>query len=300
MTSHLNTTNIKHNATSIELKLAHLTLRGIHLKASTPNNTPPIIALHGWQDNCHSFLPMLSHCGGEFDYYAFDWPGHGLSDWRSPDAHYYFIDYIDDLLQLIHVLEVDKVHLVGHSLGAMVASLFTACFSDKVASLQLIEGIGLLTCEDKNAKEVLLTSLKSRHKVREPRTYQQLDTLIQARLNVSDLTYAQAELIMQRNSKILNAGVQLSIDPRLKHYSAFRYTPNQADSLLSGIDVPCQLIVGESGYPEITQNKQRFAKHYPHLCEHTVAGGHHCHMSSAKTCCALIEDFIRQDPSHLL
>lgn len=76
-----------------------------------------VIALHGWLDNSASFAPMLTDVPSNQTWYCIDFAGHGLSSWRSPQAHYYFIDYVDDVYALITALKLKKVHLVGHSMG---------------------------------------------------------------------------------------------------------------------------------------------------------------------------------------
>ena len=97
-----------------------------------------VIALHGWLDNSASFAPMLTNVLSNQTWYCIDFAGHGLSSWRSPQAHYYFIDYVDDVYAFINALNIKKVHLVGHSMGAMVAGLFASCFSEYVRSVSFI------------------------------------------------------------------------------------------------------------------------------------------------------------------
>jgi pimeloyl-ACP methyl ester carboxylesterase len=63
-----------------------------------------------------------------------DQRGHGESDWAVPPA-YGCDDYLRDLRAVIDILGLEDVILLGHSMGALHASLYTATSPGRVAAL---------------------------------------------------------------------------------------------------------------------------------------------------------------------
>lgn len=282
---------------TFSLSTRNLTLAGIANTSQgiTECHDDVVVALHGWQDNAASFLPLMDALGSKFPVYAFDWPGHGQSQWRSEDAHYYFIDYVDDLMQIVNQVNAKRIHLVGHSMGAMVASLFAASTEREIASMTLLEGIGLVCASAQEAKELLQRALKQRMRVAKVRTYDNPHAIIERRVAVSDFNDHIATTLMSRNIKPVQDGYTLSTDPRIKHYSAFRYDKSQAHALLSDINVPTLFIKGLDGYQLVIDNEILFSKHYNNLEVKSVAGGHHCHMQSPELCARLIGAHLHQN-----
>jgi pimeloyl-ACP methyl ester carboxylesterase len=57
-----------------------------------PKDIRPIVALHGWQDNCGTFDTLAPLLPKNVSLLAIDLPGHGLSS-RVPDGMaYHFLD----------------------------------------------------------------------------------------------------------------------------------------------------------------------------------------------------------------
>lgn len=255
-----------------------------------------VIGLHGWLDNCHSFLPMLEKSMLSATWYCIDFPGHGKSDWRGADAHYYFIDYIDDIYNLIDQLGVDKVHLVGHSMGAMAAGLFASCFGEKVKSVTMIEGLGVITTPSEQAVEQLRNAILNRRRVKQKRArdYDSKQTIYQARAQVSDLPFDLVTVLMERNIIKSEQGWLLSTDPKLKNHSGFRFDEQQCIAVISEINVPCQLILGRQGYAFVNENLDKYSIYYKELIVSKVEGGHHCHMQSPTECLQQVQAFMLQ------
>ena len=87
--------------------------------------TQPVLCLHGWLDNANSFLP-LAQAMPDLPLLALDLAGHGHSSHRSPDAHYYLLDYVSDIATLCRQQQWQQLTVVGHSMGGMVATVLAA------------------------------------------------------------------------------------------------------------------------------------------------------------------------------
>lgn len=259
------------------------------LAALTTGNThgKVILCLHGWLDNAASFVPFIEHLHetnselvNDYQFIAIDWAGHGLSSHRSSDAYYYFTDWVDDLYQLIESQGWQQVILLGHSMGAMVANLFTAAFPEKVESLFLIEGIGLLPLSEHPAKQ-LRDGILSRRKTRMKSRHQSLESAIQARLNVSDLEYAQAELLTQRSMKQSEDDkddYQWLSDPRVRNTSVIRYSKAEVDQIIAHIECPVTVFYGDKGFESVQKGLNHWQSTYKQLQSYKLIGGHHVHM----------------------
>jgi pimeloyl-ACP methyl ester carboxylesterase len=97
----------------------------------------PMVLLHGIGSNALSWAPMMEVLDPGIDVIAWNAPGYGQSAAlapRTPNP----LDYATALLQLLDTLDVRQPILVGHSLGAMFAGKFAACFPGRVAALVLV------------------------------------------------------------------------------------------------------------------------------------------------------------------
>lgn len=256
-----------------------------------------VIALHGWLDNCASFMPMLQNADLKQTWYCIDLPGHGFSSWRSRNAHYYFTDYIDDLHAFIVAHKFKRVHIVGHSMGAMIASLFASCFNEYVKSVTFIEGIGCITTASENVTAQLKSAIKGRARLplKTPRVYKTKAQIYQARAKNTDLAPALIATLMARNIREDALGYRLKNDPKLKIHSGFRFDEAQCRATIKEIRVPCQLILGDKGYSFVKQNLNIYGKYYNKLTVKLAEGGHHCHMQSTVQCFKYVNSFVMQN-----
>ena len=99
-----------------EVSLAEGKFAGLSQQDSSPYR---LLCVHGWLDNAASFVPLLQAMP-EQDAIAVDWAGHGKSKPRG--AYYHFIDYVDDLLQVVTALPNDNTLEVGDSFPAPTAT----------------------------------------------------------------------------------------------------------------------------------------------------------------------------------
>ena len=277
---------------AIEIALDNYKVRGL---TNSNQNAPVLLCLHGWLDNAASFLPLMPWLN-DYHVIAIDWPGHGLSDHRGQDAHYYFMDYVYDLLQVFHVQRWQNVHIVGHSMGGMIATAFAAAFPENVSKLTLIDALGFIACDENEVTKQLRKGLLSRLKIRDKSLslHSDTDAATKARVQVSDLSFAHAKLIVERGMRNQSGGVVWRSDMRLRATSPYRLSPGQADKLFRDLKTPAQLIYGSEGM-EFVQNALNKYQASSSLVEsHSLAGGHHVHMEQPEKCSELIRSFFHK------
>ncbi len=80
----------------------------------------PVLFLHGWLGSWRYWFPTMEYVSKHFRTYSFDFWGFGESrlQQRTPES---IQNYSDQVIRFLDELGIDKVHLVGHSMGGMVA-----------------------------------------------------------------------------------------------------------------------------------------------------------------------------------
>lgn len=97
----------------------------------------PLVLLHGLTSNKAAWRPLLPTLEVEYRVYALDMRGHGKSG-RAPDNHYRNVDYARDVIAFLKHFHAPSV-LVGQSLGALVAIVTAAQYSEGVRALILLD-----------------------------------------------------------------------------------------------------------------------------------------------------------------
>ncbi|MEY4531908.1 MAG: hypothetical protein RLZZ156_2631 [Deinococcota bacterium] len=95
-----------------------------------------VLLIHGNGDEAdtwrHIFVPLTQH----FRVIALDLPGFGRSQTKTSSIN----GFVSTILELLEQLNLEAVHLIGSSLGAVVAANFAATHKTRVKSLCLIGG----------------------------------------------------------------------------------------------------------------------------------------------------------------
>jgi pimeloyl-ACP methyl ester carboxylesterase len=107
-----------------------------------------VVFLHGYTDSSLSFRPTIESLLAlrpEVRALAVDLRGHGGSSLPAdaecvpqPERCFTVARFAEDLLAFLDALDIDRAHLVGHSLGSMIAQDVALAAPDRVASLVLI------------------------------------------------------------------------------------------------------------------------------------------------------------------
>lgn len=110
----------------------------------TPSpDAPPLVLVHGWMDVAASFQFVVDAMSQDHWVIAPDWRGFGLTETPATD-NFWFPDYLADLDFLLdHYVGDQPVHLVGHSMGGHIATLYAGVRPERVRRLINLEGFGM-------------------------------------------------------------------------------------------------------------------------------------------------------------
>jgi N-formylmaleamate deformylase len=101
----------------------------------TGGEKPPAVLLHGVTDNGLCWERLAQALAADYDVIMPDARGHGLSD--APVSDLSALQLAEDAAALIQALDLQRPHLIGHSMGARTAAEVAALYPDRIRSLVL-------------------------------------------------------------------------------------------------------------------------------------------------------------------
>jgi pimeloyl-ACP methyl ester carboxylesterase len=112
------------------------TIHGYKRAYRIAGSGPAILLIHGIGDNSTTWHGIQAKLAQRFTVIAPDLLGHGRSD--KPRADYSVAAYANGMRDLLSVLDIERVTIVGHSLGGGVAMQFAYQFPHLVERLILV------------------------------------------------------------------------------------------------------------------------------------------------------------------
>lgn len=265
----------------IRWPLGHLTLAGLHWPSERPQpDAPPVLMLHGWLDNCLSFVRLAPELRSFADVYALDMAGHGHSGHRPPGQSYLIVDYVADLAEMVEASFSRPIDIVGHSLGGIVGLLYAAAFPEKVRRLVLIDSFGPINKSPEEAVGQLRRGIIKRLSGSGSSSgYASREEAARARAGgLSPLSAEAAEQLVGRNLVQVGETFFWRTDPRLRHPSLTMYTEDQSLAFIRSVKADALLIRAEKGLLGNPARWQSRMEAMPSLKEVVVPGSHHCHL----------------------
>ena len=261
-----------------------------------------IILLHGWMDVSASFQFLVDALAAQWDVYAPDWRGYGLTQWSGSD-NYWFPDYIGDLDALLERIQPGKaVNLVGHSLGGNVGGLYAGIRPERVARFVNLEGFGMPATRPEQAPKRYALWMKELREQAGWRPYASFAELAdRLQKNNPRLRRDRAEFLAGHWGKeIEGGGVVLRSDPAHKLVNATLYRVDEARACWEKVTAPVLWIDAAESETlkrmrltpgELAERRDAFK----HLQHHTLAdAGHMLHHDKPEEVAGLIEKFLLQ------
>ena len=108
-----------------------------------------VVLLHGVGMNKNVWAPEVNILSESFDVLVYDMWGHGESD--LPTGELTLNNYVQQVTDLMSELQISKAHIVGHSIGALIALTFACNHSDRCRSVTAITAVFDRPAEKSNA-----------------------------------------------------------------------------------------------------------------------------------------------------
>lgn len=274
--------------TEITIPLAHLALRG---QVWGDAAAPPLLALHGWLDNAASFARLAPLLATRYRVIALELEGHGHSDHLPAGTEYHYLGHVQAVRAAADALQLSRYTLLGHSLGAGVASLVAAAAPERIERLLLIEGLGPLGDDGSRTLQRFREALVARHeRSRALRVFGDVGQAVSARCMASGMRADLARPIVERGLVQTDGSWRWRSDPRLTRASAVRLAEAQVHALLKGISVPTRLLLAQPAAPYLPAGPMdaRIAC----MADIQVArmdGSHHLHLEHPRAVAEWIE-----------
>lgn len=262
-----------------------------------PTQGYPVLCLHGWADNCGSFNTLIPLLPKDYRYLALDLAGHGLSSHHPPGVFYTLPSHVADVRRVVDSLRMTKFSIIGHSMGAHIAGMFTALYPEMVDALVLLDGkqfvvtdVSQITSKMRQGMDEVIQFEKSSMK-RKVYTYEKaLERLLAA----NPLTKQSAQILLERGLVPVEGGFAFARDLRVNFIYIVRMSLEMALGMISPtVSKNTLVILAEQGYFKKTlESSIKFLKERNYSCV-TVPGDHHVHLNNPQHVAPYISDFLK-------
>jgi pimeloyl-ACP methyl ester carboxylesterase len=249
------------------------------------DGAPPLVLVHGGRDHARNWDWVARALRRDWHVVAPDLRGHGDSGWAL-GGMYAVADFVLDVANLIDALRVERVHLVGHSLGGAVSLMYTGVFPDRVAKLVAIEGLG--------PPPQLLDKLKDRPPwqrmqdwiqqmrglaARLPRRYESLEAAAaRMREENSFLSEEQAlHLTVHGVNRNEDGTYSWKFDNYVRAFAPYRFDVDDMRSLWARVECPTLLVRGADSWASDPVKDGRIAPFRNARAVTIPAAGHWVH-----------------------
>ena len=243
------------------------------------SSSPHLLCLHGIGGDHNSFRPQLDFLARRYSVSAWNMPGYRSSTSLTPLT---FSNLAARVVELIDALELSAVHLVGQSIGGMIAQEVALKAPERVSSMVLIATTSAFGGKDKKFQEEFLKSRLSP---------------LQEGSSMADLARQAIPSVMGSSSspETQQAAIDSMQDLKKEVYEDVLHclvTFNRRDEI-ELINQPVCLIAGGEDTNAPAKTMKKMSMRFPNAQFHTIKGaGHLTNLENPSECNRLIENFI--------
>ena len=190
-----------------------------------------VFFIHGIGSRKYSWNRVIEELQSEYQCVSYNLRGHG--EIEIDENSFLLLDLVQDLEKLRLHLNIDKIHIVGHSLGGMIGPAYTKKYQDKVLSLSLLSTAAFRNINDQRKIMNIINQIES----------EGLNVVLPNLIN----RWFTDDFI-KNNQEIINVRIKQVKDTPIKIFlNVFRlYAQTEIGSWLHEIKIPCLVMTGEN------------------------------------------------------
>ncbi|XP_068448160.1 serine hydrolase-like protein isoform X2 [Clinocottus analis] len=242
----------------------------------------------------------------ECRYVALDLTGHGRSSHLPPGESYNTPAYVADIRRVVDALQLKTFSIIGHSMGADVAAVFSALYPEMVDGLVFLDSYGFLPTDSKDLAKVLRQgmeeTLQFEKKTDGKKRVYTYEKAVE-RLSTANPTLSErsVRVLLERGLVPVEGGFAFARDLRINSKNIWRVGLEQSLEMQSRVRASILLVLTEKGFnktfSEPSQRKFDWTLRQ-HLRDRnhtvvTVPGDHHAHLNDPEVVAPIVSDFLR-------
>lgn len=302
------TGNIKYLGKDVKELTIPLAHGHVAAKAWGRNTGYPVLALHGWLDNCGTFDKLFPLLSDKLYIVAIDAPGHGMSTHKPPGCFDTDISMIIDVKKITDFLGWQTFSILGHSFGSALGLTFSAIFPESIKKLVAIE-MAKPNSKDLHmfpdeTREAVRVHLDIERKLTKPAPVYTEESAAKRLCDglFGEISVEGARILNKRGTKPSECGkgVVFTIDKRCRTIEVFsRKDHGMVRQFMSAVQCELLMIMAKKSnpiyeifVPGLTESfYEIYRENAKKFILHNVDGNHFVHLNNPERIAPLINDF---------
>jgi pimeloyl-ACP methyl ester carboxylesterase len=240
----------------------------------------PVVILHGLGGRSESWVPQYDALSDRYRIIGWDAPGYNESS-EMPQDEPLIPDYVSVVKSFVDALSLEKFHLVGHSVGTVLAAAFHQAYPDQLLSLTLAEAVIGNGSQPRDKQDAAIAA--------RTRDYAEMGPADVARKKTPNSLSPNADPAVIE--KAVAFAAQVKIPGHLKLAAAL-IRVNIFDHV-TPLACPGMIIAGSDDRSAPPEFVKQIADAYPGIVHHTIDGiGHQIAMEKPEKFVGLLRDHL--------
>ena len=248
------------------LKLKTTAIKNHNISYLKGGEGETVMLIHGFTADKYTWIRFADIIVDHYQVIAVDLPGHGESTY-SQESNYSIQSQVQYLKQIVDKLGINKMHLVGNSMGGRISLSFTHKFHNRVKSLALFNSAGVNSPKQSEFSKLLETGTN----LFDIHNRQEFDTLMQISMKSPPFLPWPVTSVTARNYIARNPINQ-------KIFKDISESLWDSVSILQEIQVPVLVLWGKEDQLIDVSCVPIFEKNLPHSSSVILDNTGHCPM----------------------